>query len=151
MPAFREKRVLPYPLGFLFELVLDVERYPEFLPWCRAARILSREDDGSFTAELIIHFNAFSESYVSKVMPVGPVAGKGGIEVTLVRGPFNYLTNSWHFEAIDDNTTAVECFVDFQFKSKLLEKFIGGLFEKVSRRMVGAFEERAHKLCCPVT
>lgn len=148
MPAFREKKVLPHPLNFVFDLVLDVERYPEFLPWCRAARILTREDDG-FTAELIIHFNAFSESYVSKVTPIGPVAGKGSIEVTLVRGPFNYLTNSWHFSAVDDEHTEVECFVDFQFKSRLLEKLIGGLFEKVSRKMVGAFEERALKLRAP--
>lgn len=151
MPSFRERKTLPCPLGTVFDLVQDVERYPEFLPWCRAVRILSREAGGAFTAEMIVHFNGFSESYVSRVCPTPPQNGRAAIDVSLVRGPFKHLTNAWQFDAVDDLHTAVECFVDFQFSSKILDKLIGGMFEKVSRKMVDAFEARANTLYCPVS
>ena len=92
MPAYTERQEMPYECGQLFDLVLDIERYPEFLPWCRAARILER-GEGEFLAELVIAFSHLSESYTSRVVYQRP----GFIDVTMVKGPFEYLVNRWRF------------------------------------------------------
>src|SRR4029078_11884535 len=98
MPAHTESQSLPYSTSQLFDLVADIERYPEFLPWCRAARILERKP-GEMLAELILSFSHMTESYTSRVAlsrPESPSAA-GAIDVTLVKGPFKHLTNQWKF------------------------------------------------------
>ena len=141
MPHHTDRHILPYTPQQLFDLVADVERYPEFLPWCRAARILSREPDG-FLAELVINFKGFTESYVSRVTLNSPDA----IDVVLVRGPFAHLENRWRFTPLEAGGTEIEFFLDFKFRSRLLETLIGGMFEKASRKMTSAFRARADAL-----
>ena len=127
----------PYSQQQLFDLVADIERYPEFLPWCRAARILERREN-QLIAELVISFKHITEQYTSCVTLHEP----DRIDVTLVKGPFEHLENHWKFIPANQGTT-IEIDISFAFKSRLLDRLIGGLFERASQKMVAAFKERA--------
>jgi coenzyme Q-binding protein COQ10 len=97
MRTYNEVKILPYTPEQLYALVVDVEKYPEFIPWCRAARIVSREKD-SFLGELIVSFSHLTERYTSRVVPVAPSdTNEGRIDVSLVSGPFHHLNNHWRF------------------------------------------------------
>lgn len=147
MPAHTQRQISPYSTRQLFDLVADIERYPEFLPWCRAARILARKE-GEVEAELIISFSHLTERYVSRVKLARPenANDNGAIDVTMIRGPFEYLTNRWRFIPRADGGSEIDFFLDFKFRSRLLERLIGGLFAKATAKMVGAFKERADRL-----
>lgn len=146
MPAHTDRQVLPYTPRQMFDLVLDVEKYPEFLPWCRAARVLERGEN-EFLGELVISFHHLSERYTSRVTHHRPESedGEGSIDVAMVKGPFEYLTNRWRF-APEGDGTRVDFFLDFKFRSRLLEKLIGTVFEKAASHMVDAFKQRAGAL-----
>lgn len=145
MPSYTETRILPYAPEQLFGLVIDIERYPEFLPWCRGARVIERGAQG-FIGEMIISFSHLTERYTSKVVPQPPAGGhEGRIDVTLVSGPFHHLENHWRFVP-HANGTELHFAVDFAFKSRLLEKLIGGVFTRASEKMVAAFTARADAL-----
>jgi coenzyme Q-binding protein COQ10 len=140
MPTHAEERVLPYTPEQLFALVAEVERYPEFLPWCVGARIKERRPD-LIVADLIIGFRMFRERFTSRVSLDRPRR----IDVAYADGPFRYLNNHWTF-APHPEGCRVDFFVDFEFKSRLLQKVIEVLFSEAVRRMVGAFEKRARDL-----
>ena len=140
MPIHREQRLLPYTAEQLFDLVADVERYPEFLPWCIAARVRERQPD-LIVADLVIGFRVFRERFTSRVVLDRP----SGIDVTYAEGPFRYLKNEWRFEPVPGGCL-VSFFVDFEFKSRVLQKVIEVLFGEAVRRMVAAFETRARAL-----
>jgi len=140
MPTHAEHRILPYTPEEMFQLVADVERYPEFLPWCIGARIRERRPD-LVVADLIIGFRMFRERFTSRVMLAAPHR----IDVTYTDGPFRYLDNHWMFERVPGGCR-IDFFVDFEFKSRLLQKVIEVLFGEAVKRMVGAFEARAHRL-----
>ncbi len=141
MPAHRETRVFPYTPEQVFELVADVERYPEFLPWCVACRIARRESCTAFTVDLAVGFKMVREYFTSRVV----LERGNAITVEYLNGPFEYLTNEWKFTAVPEGAK-VEFYLAFEFRSKILQKLIGVLFEKAVRRMVAAFEIRAAKL-----
>ncbi|MDX1975714.1 MAG: type II toxin-antitoxin system RatA family toxin [Rickettsiales bacterium] len=147
MPSHTEQQLSPYSPEQIFDLVMDIERYPQFLPWCRAARI-TEQGEGYLLAELIISFKHFSESYVSRVSFTRPTAPAqtGHVLVEMVRGPFEHLTNRWEFTPTADGGTQIAFFIDFRFRSRLLEKLIGGLFSKATDKMALAFKERADAL-----
>jgi coenzyme Q-binding protein COQ10 len=138
VPTHSEKRVLPFRPDQLYDLVIDVETYPEFLPWCVASRILTRTE-GELTAEVAIGFKGIRESFVSRVKHDRPALS---IDVTYEHGPFRYLENHWRFEAVQEGCL-LDFHVDFAFRSRLLEALIGKLFDEAVRRMVRAFETRA--------
>ncbi len=142
MPTHAEQRVLPYRPDQLFDLVADIERYPEFLPWCVAARIRSRQGQ-EILADLVIGFKMIRERFTSRVKLDRP--GRR-IDVSYSEGPFRYLNNHWLFEEMPDGTTRIDFFVDFEFRSAMLQKIIGMLFNEAVRRMVAAFEARAKAL-----
>ena len=146
MPRHTEARFSPFTPAQLYALVIDVETYPEFLPWCRAARIIRREES-SFFGELVISFKHITERYISKVTG-HPDAAEPCIEVTLVSGPFEYLTNHWRFEPTEGGTT-IHLMLDFKFRSRILETLIGGLFGRASEKMTRAFMQRAETLYAP--
>ena len=137
MPRHEERRILPYRPGQLFALVADIEKYPEFLPWCVAARIRSRNGD-LVIADMVIGFRMFRERFTTRVTLKPP----DRIDVSYADGPFKHLANHWVF-----NPHPVGCeldfFVDFEFRSRLLDRLIGALFDEAVRRMVRAFETRA--------
>lgn len=147
MPSHHERQALPYSPQQLFDMVADIERYPEFLPWCHSARILTRENN-LLLAELRIGFKQLRESYVSRVALRRPDApdAPGSIDVDLVRGPFEFLVNRWKFLPRPEGGTEVDFFLDFRFRSRLLEAMLGGLFAKATAQMGEAFAERAKQL-----
>ncbi|MCH2395453.1 type II toxin-antitoxin system RatA family toxin [Oceanibaculum sp.] len=145
MPTHAEQRVLPYAPQKLFDLVADVERYPEFLPWCLGARIRKREP-ALLIADLIIGFKMVRERFTSRVALDQPGMR---IDVTYTEGPFKYLNNHWIFlpaEGEGAEACLIDFYVDFEFRSVLLQKMMSVLFNEAVRRMVGAFETRAHAL-----
>ena len=144
MPTHAEQRVLPYTPEQLFELVADVERYPEFLPWCRASRVTSREGD-VIHADLVIGFKLFRERFTSRVTLDRP----DRIDVEYIEGPMRRLENHWRFIDQGDGGTMIDFYVDFEFRSAILQMAIGALFNEAVRRMVAAFETRAHAIYGP--
>jgi coenzyme Q-binding protein COQ10 len=137
MPAHTETQTLTYSPQQIFELVADVARYAEFLPWCRASRVLERNGN-EFLGELVISYKGLSEAYTSKVT-LTPYAS---IDVVMVKGPFEYLVNNWRFTEVSGGTQ-VDFALDFAFKSKLLDRLMGGFFTRATGKMVDAFKDRA--------
>lgn len=140
MPSHAERKTLPYRQEQLFDLVADVSRYHEFLPWCVATRIHS-SDEQLLVADMMIGFKAFRETFTSRVRLQRP----DRIEAVYQDGPFRYLTNRWIFEVSGDSTI-IDFHVDFAFRSRILERAIGVVFGQAVERMVGAFERRAGEL-----
>jgi len=141
MPVYRETKIFPYAPKEVFDLVADVERYPEFLPWCMACRICRRESKSTFIADLAVGFKMVREKFSSRVT-VNPT---DAITVEYLDGPFENLTNEWKFSAIPEGTK-VDFYLSFEFRSKILQKLIGVLFEEAVHSMVRAFEIRGDKL-----
>jgi len=137
MPEHFERRLLPYTSEQLFNLVADIESYPEFLPWCVGTRILKREENVVY-ADLMVGFKMVREVYTSKVILERPDL----IDVEYQKGPFKYLNNHWKFR--DEGAGCeIEFFIDFEFRSRVLRGIIGPFFGDAVNRMVGAFEDRA--------
>jgi coenzyme Q-binding protein COQ10 len=143
MPTHAEKRVVAYTAEQLFDLVADVGKYPQFLPWCVAARVRSATPR-ELVADLTIGFGPFRESFTSRVALNRPDA----VRVAYENGPFRYLNNNWGFtpHLLPDGRTSgclVQFFVDFEFRSRILQAAIGVVFNEAVRRMVNAFLKRA--------
>ena len=145
MPTHAERQVVPYRPEQLFDLVADVGRYTEFLPWCVGARIRSRTP-GELRADLTIGFGPFRESFASRVSLDRPHR----VKVAYENGPFRYLNNQWVFAVVPEGTE-VDFFVDFEFRSRLLQAAIGVVFNEAVRRMVGAFLRRAAQVYGPAS
>ena len=141
MPRHSETRHLPYTPEQLFELVADVERYDEFLPWVVAVRVRSSSETQT-VADLVVGFNAFKERFTSRVHKERPTQ----ICVDYVEGPLKYLHNEWKFARSTDGGTDLFFSVDFAFKSRLFETLAGSMFDRALRRMTSAFEQRAAAL-----
>src|SRR5687768_10589169 len=141
MPRHSETKHLPYSPEQLFELVADVARYDEFLPWVVAVRIRSSSETDT-VADLVVGFNAFKERFTSRVKKERP----DRITVDYIEGPLKYLHNEWRFEPAPDGGTNVHFSVDFAFKSRIFEALAGQMFDRALRRMIGAFETRAAAL-----
>lgn len=142
MPTHAEKRHLPFTQQQLFTMVAEVEHYPKFLPWCLNARIRRREEN-VFWADLVIGFKMIREKFTSRVTLSEP----SRVDVTYTDGPFKYLNNHWIFEPdADGNGTWIDFYVDFEFRSALLQKIMQPLFSEAVQRMVSAFERRAQEL-----
>lgn len=141
MPRHSETRNLPYQPEQLFDLVADVRRYREFLPWVAAVRV--RSDSAELMiADLVIGFSAFKETFASRVRKRRPTE----LEVEALEGPLRHLHNSWRFRPDGRGGADVDFFVDFAFKSRLLDAIAGKMFDRALRRMISAFEARAHQL-----
>jgi coenzyme Q-binding protein COQ10 len=144
MPTHAEKRHLPYPPGDLYALVADIEEYPEFLPWCAALRIKKR-DGNQITADMVIGFKMFRERFTTRVT----LTPETRVDVEYLNGPFKYLNNHWIFEAAEDGGCTIDFYIDFEFRSALLQKAIGVVFNEAVGKMINAFETRAHKVLKP--
>ena len=141
MPTHAEKRVLPHAPELMFDLVADVERYPEFLPWCVGTRIKERHGD-NIVADMAVGYKVFREKFTSRVHLNRPLR----IDVEYFDGPFKYLNNHWIFESYGSGQCRIDFFVDFEFHSRLMQKMIVVVFNEAVRRMVSSFEKRARQL-----
>ena len=138
---------MPYTARQMYDLVADVQRYPEFLPWTAAARVRSvtPQADGSevMKADLMISFKVFRERFGSRVT-LWPEAMK--IDTEYLDGPFKYMRSNWSFADRAEGGCSVTFFVDFEFRNAILQKIIGVVFDEAMRRVVRAFEARAAQL-----
>lgn len=141
MPTHAETKTLPHTPVQMFDLVADIEKYPEFLPWCLEARIWKREGNVVY-ADLVIGFKMFREKFTSKVTLEKP----GHIHVEYLKGPLKYLSNHWRFAPDGSKGCTVDFFVDFEFRNPIFQKVMGVFFNEAVRRMVSAFEARARAL-----
>ena len=145
MPVHSETRKLPYSADQMYDLVADISAYPQFLPWCSAARIRSRSIQGeceTVEADLVISFKVFRESFASRV-ELWNMAKK--IDTQYLEGPFKHMKSSWEF--VDTLSGCdVRFFVDFEFKNAILRSIIGVVFNEAMQRIVRAFESRAEML-----
>jgi coenzyme Q-binding protein COQ10 len=148
MPTHSEKRTVPYTADEMYALIADVGRYPEFLPWCAAARVRETTPlpDGTgevMEADLVISFKVYREKFGSRVT-LHPEART--IDVEYLKGPFRYLQNHWRFTPHGAQASEIDFFVDFEFRSAILQKLIGLVFHEAMLRIVRAFERRAEAL-----
>ena len=141
MPGIRETRELPYSAEQMFDLVADVGRYREFLPWVIATRVRS-DSDTEMVADMVVGFKAIRESFTSRVEKKRPEH----LHVHYIDGPLRDLDNDWRFEALPDGGCRVHFCVDFTFRNVVFEAMAGQYFDRAFRKMVAAFEARAEAL-----
>ena len=142
MPAFSTTRRVPFTSRQMFDLVADVESYPEFFPLCEALRVTSREQNGGLgilVAEMVVGYGAIRETITSRAT-LDP--GKLTVAADLVEGPFNKLENRWRFTAAPGGCD-VHFAIDYEFSSFMLQMLVGAVFEQAFRRCTEAFETRA--------
>lgn len=146
MPTHAEKRLLPYSAEEMYDLIAGIDRYPEFLPWCSAARIRSRRAEGAreiVEADLVISFRVFRERFGSRVV-LDP--GRMRIETEYLDGPFKFMRSTWDFRDRPEGGCEVEFLVDFEMRNAVLQKVVGVVFQEAMLRIVRAFESRAAQL-----
>lgn len=141
MPTHAEKRKMPYTADQMFDLVAQVDLYPQFLPWCLASRITKHEGN-VFYADLVIGYKMVREKFTSRVTALRP----DHIHVEYLEGPMHHLSNHWRFLPEEDGGCTIDFFVDFEFKNKIMQNLMEVFFEKAVRKMVTAFEARAEDL-----
>jgi coenzyme Q-binding protein COQ10 len=132
---------LPYRPDQLYDLVVDIEKYPEFLPWCLGVRIVARSDK-DIVADLIVGYKFFRETFRSKVH----LTPKTRIDVEYINGPFHHLNNHWVFKEGPNSGTNIDFFIDFQFKNSFFQSATQMVFESAFDRMLDAFEKRAQEV-----
>lgn len=141
MPRIAETRYLPFSAEQMFDLVADVARYAEFLPWVVATRVKS-DSETVMVADMLVGFNALKEKFTSRVHKLRPA----NIRVDYLDGPLKRLENDWTFHAIDEHSCRIDFDVDFSFRNALFERLAGQHLDRALRKMVSAFEARAAAL-----
>lgn len=145
MPSFETRRTVPFTPHEMFDLVANVERYPEFLPLCEGLRVLSHDGEGdqrSLVAAMDVGYKGIKETFTSRVQLDRAVPS---VRTDLVQGPFNRLVNKWAFIEVPGGCE-VKFFIDYEFKSMILQMLVGAVFEQAFGRFSEAFEQRAHEI-----
>lgn len=146
MPALTQTKILPFPAQHLHHLVMDIEKYPQFLPWCKQAKIIREISENNLEADLLINFKNFFEKYRSDVKHGKQQDDRYFVDVVAIQGPFKKLINQWKFRDLENGSCEIEFFIDFEFNSFFLTKMLGGIFERATEKMMEAFENRAREL-----
>ena len=141
MPRHSELRILPWSATQMFDLVADVGRYGEFLPWVSAVRVRSNSET-EMVADLIVGFKGLRENFTSRVHKSRATS----IRVDYVDGPLKFLHNQWLFADLPEGGSSIDFTVDFAFKSKIFESLAGQVFERALNKMTDAFVGRAETL-----
>ncbi len=146
MPTLKQTKTSPYRAAQMQALVMDIEKYPEFLPWCKKAKIVEQISKQNLHADLLINFKNFLEKYRSNVTFGKDENNFYFVDVVAIEGPFKKLTNSWKFHDLESGGCEINFFIEFEFNSFLLGKMLSSIFERASEKMMSAFEERAQKV-----
>lgn len=141
MPHHHERRSLPHSAAQMYDLVADVQRYPEFLPWVSAIRV-RQDNDTEMLADMIVGFKSLCETFSSRVVKTP----KSSIVVDYLDGPMKHLHNNWKFEDKPGGGSIVDFTVDFAFRNRVFEALAGQFFDSALRKMTSAFVERADEL-----
>lgn len=140
MPHHHERKALPFSADQMYDLVTDVRRYAEFLPWVAAVRVKSN-NDAEMLADLVVGFKALKETFSSRVLKTP----KSKVIVEYLDGPMRHLHNQWLFEEAPDGCI-VDFTVDFAFQNRVFEAIAGQYFNTAIRKMTDAFVKRAEQL-----
>ncbi|TXH81799.1 MAG: type II toxin-antitoxin system RatA family toxin [Rhizobium sp.] len=146
MPQFETHRPVPHSPDQMFDLVADVERYPEFLPLCDALAVRSRKErDGKIllVADMTVGYKAIRETFTTQVLLN---KAEHAIDVKYIDGPFKYLDNRWRFQPAENGGSVIDFFIDYEFKSRILGALMGSMFDRAFRMFTDAFETRANKI-----
>ncbi|MFZ1922515.1 MAG: type II toxin-antitoxin system RatA family toxin [Xanthobacteraceae bacterium] len=147
MPQFSTRRRVQHSATDMFDLVADVERYPEFVPLCRSLRIRKRSTDAEnrdvIVADMTVAYKLIHETFTSRVTLERT---KLEILVEYLEGPFRKMNNRWHFAAAGESACDVEFFIAYEFRSRMLGLLMGAMFETAFRRFSAAFEQRADRI-----
>jgi len=146
MPQFETHRSVPHSPDQMFDLVADVERYPEFLPLCEALTVRSRKErDGKtlLVADMTVGYKAIRETFTTQVLLN---KAERAIDVKYIDGPFKYLDNRWRFRPAENGGSVIDFFIDYEFKSRILGALMGSMFDRAFRMFTDAFETRANKI-----
>ena len=147
MPKFTSKRKVNHTAEQMFDLVADVERYPEFVPLCQSLKIRQRtpKDDGTevVVADMTVSFKLVRETFTSKVTLDRPNLK---ILVEYLSGPFSNLENRWTFERKSETDCDVGFYLAYEFKSRMLAMLMGSVFDAAFSRFAAAFEKRADQV-----
>jgi coenzyme Q-binding protein COQ10 len=147
MPQFSTKRRVRHAAAKMFDLVADVDRYPEFVPLCRDLKVKSRtateEGVEVLVADMTVAYKLVRETFTSRVTLDKP---KLQILVEYLSGPFSHLQNRWAFHALDEHSCDVEFFIEYEFRSRVLAALMGAMFDAAFRRFAAAFEKRADEI-----
>ena len=146
MPQFSTKRSVRHSAADMFDLVADVERYPEFVPLCRALKVRQRmagEGGEVLIADMTVAYKLIRETFTSRVTLDKP---KLTILVEYLNGPFSHMENRWTFRTSGEHSCEVEFFINYEFKSRTLGLLMGAMFDAAFRRFAAAFEKRADEI-----
>ena len=147
MPQFSTKRRVRHSASDMFDLVADVESYPQFVPLCQALRVRRRTQDDAgrevIVADMTVAYKFIRETFTSRATLD---RAKLEILVEYLEGPFQKMNNRWNFRAVDERTCDVEFFISYEFKSRTLGALMGAMFETAFRRFSAAFERRADEV-----
>lgn len=147
MPKFHTERTVRHTPQDMFDLVADVERYPEFLPLCEALSVRSRKegDNGKILliADMTVGYKAIHETFATQVL-LKPA--ELAIDVKYLDGPFRYLDNRWRFRPADADSCIVDFYIEYEFKSRMLGIVMGSMFDRAFRTFAEAFERRADRI-----
>jgi len=147
MPQFSTRRRVRHPAAEMFDLVADVEHYPEFVPFCKALTLKRRSQDAQgrdvVVCDMTIAYKLIQETFTTSVTFDKPALT---IIVDYLSGPFRRLENRWEFRPVEDSVCDVEFSLLYEFKSRTLGMLMGAMFEQVFRRFADAFERRADQL-----
>ncbi len=146
MPQFSSKRRVRHAASDMFDLVADVEKYPQFVPLCRALRVKSRaqkDNAAVIVAEMTVAYKLIQQTFTSRVTLDKPALK---ILVEYLDGPFSRLQNRWTFAPAGNGVSEIEFFIDYEFKSRTLAMLMGAMFDTAFRKFAGAFEKRADEV-----
>lgn len=147
MPSFSTRRRVKHAATDMFDLVADVETYPEFVPLCSALKVRSRtpKEDGVevLVADMTVAYKMVRETFTSRVTLDRPNLT---VLVEYLNGPFSRLQNRWTFRPAGEAACDIEFFIDYEFKSRVLAMLMGAMFDTAFRKFATAFEQRADKI-----
>jgi coenzyme Q-binding protein COQ10 len=144
MPQFRTKRRVRHAAGDMFDLVADVEKYPEFVPLCQSLKVRRRTEGGegieTVVADMTVAYKVMRETFTSRV-----TLDRQNLQILVeyLDGPFSRMENRWDFHPRSGQACEVEFFIAYEFKSRMLGLLMGTMFELAFRRFAEAFERRA--------
>jgi ribosome-associated toxin RatA of RatAB toxin-antitoxin module len=138
VPTISKSALVPYSAGEMFALVNDIEAYPQFLPWCRSARVHSRDPD-EVRATIELARGGLQKSFTT----CNRLQKDKMIEMRLVEGPFRHLDGFWRFDSLRENASKVSLDIDFEFSSRLLGLALGPVFTQIVNTLVDSFQRRA--------
>jgi coenzyme Q-binding protein COQ10 len=140
------ERIVPFSAKQMFDLIMDIESYPQFLPWCIDAKILEHNSKIEIIADLDIYFKTIQKKYTSKITINQISKNEYEVFVRSTKGPFKKLETYWHFKDINNKQSKIYFDIDFEFHSKLLSSMLNFIFKKAKIKMVESFEDRAFEI-----